>query len=116
MLKCRRMPGSDGGCSSRTLPLPGPAYKTAAADVQDGQAPSRVETMQTTAVGVQLIGRRRRRLTHRLPPWPELLAPARLGSGAAAPSPLLALTGGPNSLFIHEESTLKRESIFLSSV
>ena len=56
---------------------------------------------------------RRRRSTHWLPP-PESLAPARLGSGAVAPSPLLALTGGPNSLFIWEESTMKRESIFLS--
>ena len=74
-----------------------------------------VETMQIAAAAVQLIGCRRRRLTRRLPPPPESLAPARLGSGAAAPSPLLALTGGPNSLFIQEESTLKCESIFLSS-
>ena len=71
--------------------------------------------MQTAAAAVQLIGyRRRHRLTRRLPPPPESLAPARLGFGAAAPSLLLALTGGPNSLFIREESTLKHESIFLS--
>ena len=72
--------------------------------------------MQIVASAVQLIGRSRRRLTRRLPSPPELLAPARLGFGAAAPSPLLALTGGLNSLFIWEESTLKREPIFLSSV
>ena len=73
--------------------------------------------MQTAAAGVQLIGcRRRRRLTRCLPPPPESLFPARLGFGAAALSPLLALTGGPNSLFIREESILKRESVFLSSV
>ena len=70
--------------------------------------------MQIATTAVQLIGRRRRRLTRRLPPPPESLAPARLGSGAVAPSPLLALTGGSNSLFIREESTLKHESIFLS--
>jgi len=71
--------------------------------------------MQIAATAVQLIGHRRRRcLTRRLPPPPESLAPARLGFGATALSPLLALTGGPNSLFIREESTLKRESIFLS--
>ena len=73
-----------------------------------------VEAMQIAATAVQLIGRRHRRLTCRLPPPPESLAPARLGFGATALSPILALTGGPNSLFIREESTLKRESIFLS--
>ena len=76
-----------------------------------------VETMQIAAAAVQLIGcRHHRRLTRRLPPPPESLAPARLGFGAAAPPSLLALTGGPNSLFIREESILKREPIFLSSV
>jgi len=74
-----------------------------------------VEAMQIAATAVQLIGRRHRRLTCRLPPPPESLAPTRLGSSAAAPSPLLALTGGLNSLFIQDELTLKRESIFLSS-
>jgi len=73
--------------------------------------------MQTAAAAVQHIGRRcRRSLTRRLPSPPESLAPTRLGSSAAAPSPLLALTGGLNSLFIQDELTLKRESIFLSSV
>ena len=109
---------------STALPLLQFAYVAAArASVQNGgcrraRRPSSlcVETMQIAATAVQLIGHRRRRcLTRRLPSPPESLAPARLGFGVAAPSPLLALTGGPNSLFIREESTLKCESIFLSS-
>jgi hypothetical protein len=50
----------------------------------------------------------------RVPSTSLAATPDSHASARLAPSLLLALTSKPNSLFIREESTLKRESVFLS--